>query len=89
LMGASVGDMEPARALGEDTLQRCHRILGPDHTITLMAAAALTGARALLGEAEPARTLGEDTLQRCLRVLGSDHATTLYLTQVGGRCGGW
>jgi hypothetical protein len=25
---------EPARALGEDTLQRCRRVLGPDHSLT-------------------------------------------------------
>ena len=35
------GEAEPARALGEDTLQRCRRVLGPDHPITLLAAAAL------------------------------------------------
>jgi hypothetical protein len=30
-----VGEAEPARALGQDTLQRCRRVLGPDHPITL------------------------------------------------------
>ena len=72
-----MGEAEPARALGEDTLQRCRRVLGPDHPITLWAAGALTGALHRLGEAEPARALGEDTLQRCRRVLGPDHPTTL------------
>jgi Tetratricopeptide repeat len=36
--------MERARALGEDTLQRSRRVLGPDHSITLWVATALTGA---------------------------------------------
>jgi hypothetical protein len=31
----SVGEAVPARALGEDTLQRCGRVLGPDNPITL------------------------------------------------------
>ena len=29
-----VGDAEPARNLGQDTLQRCRRAFGPDHPIT-------------------------------------------------------
>ena len=69
-----LGEAEPARTLGEDTLQRCRRVLGPDHAITLLAAAALTGALVRLGEAEPGRALGEDTLRRCRRGLGPDHA---------------
>ena len=31
----SMWKAEPARVLGQDTLQRCHRVLGPDHPITL------------------------------------------------------
>jgi hypothetical protein len=31
----AVGAAKPARALGEDTLQRSRRVLGPDHPITL------------------------------------------------------
>jgi tetratricopeptide repeat protein len=30
-----LGEAAPARALGEDTLQRCRQVLGPDHPITL------------------------------------------------------
>ena len=30
-----LGVVEAARALGRDTLQRCRRVLGPDHPITL------------------------------------------------------
>ncbi|SDY75712.1 Tetratricopeptide repeat-containing protein [Geodermatophilus africanus] len=72
-----VGEAESARALGEDTLERCRRVLGPDHAITLLAAAALTGALVRLGEAEPGRALGEDTLRRCRRVLGLDNPIAL------------
>ena len=76
-----LGEVEPARALAQDTLQRCHRVLGPDHPTTLLAATALTGAQNQLGEAEPARALGQETLQRSRRVLGPDHPITLSLTQ--------
>jgi hypothetical protein len=76
-----MGEAEPARALGEDTLRRCRRMLGPDHLITLLAAGGLTLALVAMGEAEPARALGEDTLRRCRRTLGPDHLITLYLTQ--------
>jgi hypothetical protein len=30
-----MGEAEPGRVLGQDTLQRCRRALGPDHPITL------------------------------------------------------
>jgi hypothetical protein len=30
-----VGEVEPARALGEDTLRRCRRVFRPDHPITM------------------------------------------------------
>jgi hypothetical protein len=29
------GEAEPARVLGEDTLRRCRRVLGPDNRIAL------------------------------------------------------
>jgi len=58
------------------------RVLGPDHTTTLVAAAGLTDALVQSGEAEPARALGEDTLPRCRRVLGPRHPITLYVAQV-------
>jgi hypothetical protein len=57
-------------------------VLGPDHPITLGAAAALTGALAGLGEVEAARALAEDTLERCRRTLGPDHLITRYLARV-------
>jgi hypothetical protein len=60
-----LGDCEQARALGEDTLLRCRRVLGSDHLTTLVTAALLTQALALGAAMEAARALGEDTLQRC------------------------
>jgi hypothetical protein len=72
-----LGEAEPARDMGEDTLRRCRRVLGPDHPTTLWAAAVQTLALVSLGEAEQARTLGEDTMQRSRRTRGPDHATTL------------
>jgi Tetratricopeptide repeat len=59
-------------------LSRCRRVLRPDHSTTLLAAAALTLALLLMGEAEIGRALGEDTLQRCRRVLGPDHPLTVW-----------
>ena len=45
-----LGEVEPARALGEDTLQRSRRVLGPDHLITrYLARVAVTG-RPLRGD---------------------------------------
>jgi hypothetical protein len=76
-----LGEAEPARVLGEDTLPRCRRVLGPDHFTSLLVAAALTLALVGLGEKEAAQTLGQDTLQRCRRVYGPDHPITLYLIQ--------
>jgi hypothetical protein len=76
-----LGEAEPARALGEDTLQRSRLVLGPDHLLSLWAAVALTVALNRLGEGEPARVLGEDTLQRSRRVLGRDNPIAQYLTQ--------
>jgi len=56
-----MGEAEQARALGQDTLERCRRVFGPDHLATLHSAAGLTVALGLLGEAEQARALGQDT----------------------------
>jgi hypothetical protein len=79
---ARLGEMEPARALGQDTLQRSRRVRSPDHWYALWAATGLTVALVRLGEAEAARALSEDTLRRCRRVLGPDHPITRYLARV-------
>ncbi len=47
---ARLGEPEPARALGEDTLRRCRRLLGPDHPITRYLAQVAVTDRPLLGE---------------------------------------
>ena len=36
------GEAEQARQLGHDTLERCRRVLGPDHMTTVASAASLT-----------------------------------------------
>ena len=79
-----LGEAEPARALGQDTLQRSRRVLGPDHPITLLEASGLALVRDQLGEAEPARALAQDTLQRCHRLFGPTYPITLQLTQAAG-----
>jgi hypothetical protein len=48
-------EAEPARTLGQDTLDRCRRAFGPDHATSLLAAATLTLALVALDEAERAR----------------------------------
>jgi hypothetical protein len=72
-----VGEVEAARTLGEDTLQRCRRVVGLDHPMTVIAATPLALALPLVGEAESARTLGEDTLKRACRLFGLDNPITL------------
>jgi hypothetical protein len=42
--GLVSGEPEPARALGQDTLQRARRVLGPDHVVVLSTGTALTHA---------------------------------------------
>jgi hypothetical protein len=73
-----LGEAEPARTLAQDTLQRCRRVLRPDHPITLGAGTALTLALIQLGKAELARDLGQDILQHSRQVYGFDHPTTLW-----------
>ncbi|MEU1619103.1 tetratricopeptide repeat protein, partial [Streptomyces sp. NPDC005722] len=74
---AELGEREQARALAEDTLTRQRRVLGDDHTHTLITASNLAIRLAELGEREQARTLAEDTLTRQRRLLGDDHTHTL------------
>jgi hypothetical protein len=38
---ALLGEAEQARTLGQDTLERCRRVFGPDHPVTLRLAQAL------------------------------------------------
>ena len=82
IVNAQNGDAEQALALGEDTLARSRKSLGPDHPTTLGAAAAVTIALTRLGATEQATTLGADTLARSRNRLGPDHPITRILTQV-------
>jgi chorismate-pyruvate lyase len=77
---AQLGEAEPARALGQDTLQRCHQALGPDHSITLSTETTLTFTLNRLGEDEQARALGEDTLQRSRSSAGRSQCPTCRRT---------
>jgi hypothetical protein len=45
-----LGEAEPARALVSDTLQRCRRVLGPDHPITRNLAGVAVTDPSLLGD---------------------------------------
>jgi hypothetical protein len=47
---AQLGEAEPARTLGEDTLQRCRQVLGPEHLIPLYLAQAAGGGPSMLGD---------------------------------------
>ena len=72
-----LGQYEPARQLGEDTLTRCRRVLGQDHPHTLRAASSLAISLSDSGQYERARQLSEDIFTRMCRVLGEDHPDTL------------
>ena len=75
---------QQARALGQDALERCQRVLGPNHLATLGSATGLALALAGLGQHEQARALGQDALERCQRVLGPNHLATQRLRQALG-----
>jgi hypothetical protein len=78
-----------ARALGQDTLERSRRVLGPDHLVTLGTAMVLTLVLPRSAEAEQARILGQDTLERSRRVLGADHPITLRAGTALAAALGW
>jgi hypothetical protein len=44
-----LGEAEPARALGQDTLRRCNRVLGPDHPLRLYLTQAASGSHPMPG----------------------------------------
>jgi hypothetical protein len=71
------GDLERARALDEDTLNRRRRLHGDDHPSTLASAHNVANNLRRLGEVEEARALDEDILNRRRRLQGDDHADTL------------
>ena len=65
---------EQAYILGQDTLQRCRRVLGLDHPTTLWTAGNLIIPSGFVGDAKLAHALGQDMLQRCR---GTGHAAAL------------
>jgi hypothetical protein len=73
------GDAKQARALAEDTVERCRNSLGPNHPSTLGAAAAVSISLARLGATEQAQTLRADVLARAQDWLGPDHPITRAL----------
>ena len=72
----ALGEVQAARDLDQDTLDRRRRVLGEDHPDTLFRACLAADLRAL-GEVQAARDLDQDTLDRRRRVLGEDHPDTL------------
>jgi tetratricopeptide (TPR) repeat protein len=83
-LGLESPDSERAGALGEDTLERSLRTLGPDHPTTLEIPLILTTRRALAlaykGDTTTARAECEEALRRSKERLGPDHPVTLGLT---------
>jgi hypothetical protein len=71
------GEVEAARDLDADTLERRRRVLGEDHLSTLASANNLAADLRELGEVQAALDLDRDTLERRRRVLGEDHPDTL------------
>nr|WP_306814264.1 tetratricopeptide repeat protein [Actinomyces bowdenii] len=73
----SVGDLERAIPLYEQTLADCERVLGADHPSTLTSRNNLAYAYGSVGDLERAIPLYEQTLADCERVLGPNHPTTI------------
>ena len=69
----ALGEVQAARDLDQDTLDRRRRVLGDDHPDTLCSANNLAADLRALGEVQAARELDQDTLDRRRRVLGEDH----------------
>src|SRR5262249_46500920 len=72
-----LGDVQTARDLDQDTLNRRRLILGQDHPDTLRSATQLAANLRELGDVQTARDLDQDTLNRRTRVLGQGHPDTL------------
>ncbi|HYS36957.1 MAG TPA: FxSxx-COOH system tetratricopeptide repeat protein [Pseudonocardiaceae bacterium] len=73
----ALGQVEQARDLDQDTLERCRRVFGDDDPYTLTSASNLAIDLRALGQDEQARDLDQDTLDRRRRVFGDDHPGTL------------
>ena len=71
------GSLNVAHTLFESELSVRRRVLGPEHSSTLMAMANLAISLRTLGDANAARALLEKTLEAMKRVLGPEHPSTL------------
>jgi hypothetical protein len=69
----ALGQLQAARYLDQDTLDRHRRILGQDNRATLRSATQLVADMRELGEVKAARGLDRDTLDRRRRLLSEDH----------------
>ena len=72
-----LGELQAARDLAADTLERRRRVLGEDHPTTLNSAQLLVNCLHDLGELQAARDLAEDTLDRRRRIQGKQHPPNL------------
>jgi hypothetical protein len=72
-----LGEVQAARDLDHDTLERRRRVLGEDHPHTLNSAHNLATDLRALGDVQAARDLDHDTLVRRRHILGEDHPDTL------------
>jgi hypothetical protein len=73
----SVGRVDEAQALAQDTLDRNRRLRGGDDPATLHAANNLVSSLWKPEDHHSAGKLAEDTLERCRRTLGEDDPLTL------------
>jgi hypothetical protein len=69
-------ELDRARDLDQDTLERRRRTLGDDHPDTLASADNLASDLRELGEYEQARELDRDALDRRRGTLGDEHPDT-------------
>ena len=85
-----LGELQAARDLDQDILDRRRRVLGQDHPDTLSSAHNLAIGLRELGELQAARDLDQDILDRRRRVLGQDHPDTLSsATTWPSACASW
>ena len=85
-----LGEVDAARELDQETLERRRRVLGEDHPDALYSAYNLAADLRELGEIAAARELDQDTLERRRRVLGEDHPDTLYSAyNLAADCASW
>jgi hypothetical protein len=75
-----VGEHQQARALDEDTLSRCRRVLGRGHPNTLTSAYNLARDLSALGEYQQARELSEDILSWCQMASSGNHLDAVAST---------